>query len=479
MTEIFANYWHYLTALIAFVDVIVVAVAICWILQIKKEPTAALAWCLLVILVPIFGVLLFLIFGYQNVYRPLNRKKLHRQGYRARRGASKPARTEPSGGYEGLGRLAERLNASPTLPGNSVTLFHDGRAAFDSVFREIEAARSHVHLAFFIFRTDRLGRRLLDLLADKARAGVEVRLLTDGIGARKFGRRDVRGLKDAGGQWSSFLPVSLWRRRIQLNLRNHRKIVVVDGRVAFTGGLNVGDEYLGECPAFGAWRDSFFRLEGPAVEPVQQVFVEDWDFAAGETLDGPTYFPPPVESGGELVQIISSGPDDDTKSIRELYFAAILKARKRLWIATPYYVPDAGIRDGLALAAMTGVDVRLLIPQFPDHWTPYFASRYFLPDLLAAGVKVYSYVRGFMHAKVVLVDGKWASVGSANLDNRSLLLNFELNGVFHSPGAVGEVERQFLMDLEDAVRLDARTFAQREWPGRLAENVCRLFAPVL
>jgi cardiolipin synthase len=286
-------------------------------------------------------------------------------------------------------------------------------------------------------------------------------------------------LFSAGGKVAAFLPVSLWRRSFQVNLRNHRKIVLTDGKVAFTGGLNVGDEYLGESARFGPWRDTFLRLEGPAVEGLQSVFVEDWDFAFGEPLQGPEYFPAFASAGDVNAQVISSGPDMEIRAIREIYFAAMLRSRKRLWITSPYYVPDQGVRDALCLAAMSGVDARLLMPKTPDHLMPYFAGRYYLPELLACGVKVYRYTRGFIHSKVVLVDGQWASVGTANLDNRSLLLNFEVNCLFHTSRVVGELERQFLHDLEDSFRVEQKVFAQRTWPGKLAENVCRLFAPVL
>ncbi len=227
------------------------------------------------------------------------------------------------------------------------------------------------------------------------------------------------------------------------------------------------------------WRDTILRLEGTAVEGLQRHFIEDRDFAAGESLQGSAYYPPVESSGDVNVQVIASGPDMEMHAIREVYFAVISKARKRLWVTSPYYMPDPGIRDALCLAALSGVDVRLLLPKNPDHWLTYFAGRYYLPDLLAAGVKVYLYTKGFIHAKVVVADGMWASVGTVNLDNRSLLLNFEISCLFHTPRVVGELERQFLLDLEDALRLDGKVYAKRKWPGRLTENVCRLFAPVL
>jgi cardiolipin synthase len=269
------------------------------------------------------------------------------------------------------------------------------------------------------------------------------------------------------------------RRHIQINMRDHRKIVVVDGRVAFTGGLNIGDEYLGKVPRFGFWRDTHLRLEGPAVAGLQRIFIEGWDFALEEDLRGPEYFPPANANGSCMLQVVPSGPDMELKSIREIYFAAVLQARRRLWIATPYFVPDAGIRDALCLAGYLGIDVRLLCQYHPDKWIPFFAGRYYWSDVLAAGVKVYQYSKGMSHSKVVLVDGEWGSVGSANLDNRSLYLNFEANCLIYSRPAVAELEAAFRRDLADSILLDQKVFARRPLPARLVENACRLLSPVL
>jgi cardiolipin synthase A/B len=260
----------------------------------------------------------------------------------------------------------------------------------------------------------------------------------------------------------------------------------VDGTVAFVGGLNVGDEYVGKVPRFGFWRDTHFRLEGPVVRDLQRLFVEDWDFAAGEYLTDPpdaepgrSYFQTGPGKGEESVQVVESGPDRDLKPIREVYFAAILSARKRLWIASPYFVPDAGLRDALRLAGHLGVDVRLLGQFHPDKWIPLYAARYYWTEMLEAGVKVYQYTRGMLHSKVMLVDGRWASVGTANLDNRSLHLNFELSCLLYNRELIDELAARFECDLQESMRLDPEKFAKRGLGVRLVENGCRLFAPIL
>jgi cardiolipin synthase len=286
----------------------------------------------------------------------------------------------------------------------------------------------------------------------------------------------LRELTRDGGRVAAFLPII---NPLRVNLRNHRKILVVDGQTGFAGGLNIGDEYLGKHPSFGYWRDTHFQIEGGAVAGLQHTFLEDWYFTTNEALKGGMYFPRYPAPGATLAQVVASGPDADFKAIRETYVAAILRARERVWIASPYFVPDAGFREALLLAAYSGVDVRLLGLFRPDKWLPFLAARYYWTDMLAAGVKVYQYTRGMMHSKFVLVDGEWASVGSANTDNRSLHLNFEVNCQFFDPTLTRELEDAYLKDLEWSVRIDPEVYATRPLIGRLAENACRLFSPVL
>jgi len=481
-----ADYWREITASTAVIDVILIVTVIPWVLSIKKEAISAIAWCLLVVFIPIFGAILFVLFGYQSVHRPLKRKRRHRQAFRVRNPAGRhPVHAEsekaddPDHTWEGMGRLAARLDDFPVTHGNKVTFYHEGRPAFDDMLAAIRAAEHHVHLEFYICEYDNLGRVFLDLLTEKAKQGVEVRLLYDAMGTRRLGWWRLRKFRRAGGRYEAFLSVNPLRRRIQVNLRNHRKIMVVDGKVAFTGGLNIGDEYLGENKRLGHWRDSSLRVEGPAVESLQRIFIEDWDFAAGESLEGGAYFQAAADAGDEQVQVIQSGPDQEVKAIREIYFAAVFKARRRLWITSPYYVPDQGLRDALCLAGRTGIDVRLILPYKADHTAVHYASRYYFPDLFEAGVKVYLYTNGFIHSKVWLADGRWASIGTANLDNRSLLLNFEVNCLIYTPSAIAELEEQFRKDLKDSVRLDPQVFAKRPLTSKLAENFFRLFSPVL
>lgn len=484
-----ADYWQEIYAGIVSLATILTVVTLGWILMSKRDSMSATAWCLLLLLlwpVPFLGPILFFILGYQSVQRPLTRKRRHflsfRQRYRAERqemAGPEAEASEPAVPWGGFAQLAERFDAFPLTPGNRVEFYYDGNPAIEAKLAAIESARHHIHLEYFIFQPDKIGHRTLELLARKAREGVQVRLLYDAMGSRRLNRATLRPLMQAGGLCGAFLPLNPLRRRLQVNLRNHRKILVVDGKIAFTGGLNIGDEYLGQVPRFGYWRDTHMKLEGPAVADLQRVFIEDWDFAVGGQIRGRDYFPPLPAAGTCPVQIIQSGPDQSPKAIREIYFAAILRARKRLWIASPYFVPDNGLRDALTLAGFLGIDVRLLGQFYPDKWVPYYAARYYWGDMLDAGISVYQYTKGMMHSKVMLADGEWASVGTANLDNRSLHLNFEVNALFYSPDVVAELEAAFRRDLEKSIRLDRKVYAQRPFSGRLIENASRLLSPVL
>lgn len=473
-------------ALSAIVGLVLTIVTIPWVLTIKREATSAVAWCLLVFFLPYVGSLLFLIFGYQHVQYHLGRKRRHKRLYRATRPSGRREAT-PGGSLEpgsapsehALARLARLVDAFPATTGNRLDVYDHGATAYAAMQEAIDAAEHHIHLQSFIFQPDASGHAFLEQLTRKARAGVEVRLLYDAMGSYRLHRRLLRPLIAAGGQATAFLPLNPLRRRLQINMRNHRKILVVDGQVAFTGGLNVGDEYLGQDPRFGPWRDTHVRLEGPAVAGLQYVFAEDWNFAAEEPLRGAAYFPEPRAAGTCGAQIVYSGPDQEQNAIREVYFAAILQARRRLWIASPYFVPDAGLLDALRLAAYLGVDVRLLCQYHPDKWIPFFAARYYFADVLRAGVRIYQYAQGMMHSKVLLVDGEWASVGTANLDNRSLHLNFEVNCLVYDPHVTAELERAFESDLRASIRLRHKVFSRRPFAGRLVENGCRLLSPVL
>jgi cardiolipin synthase len=472
------EYWPHVTIL-GTLNVLALVVVIPYVLLTKKEPATAVAWVLLVLLVPLLGSMIFWLFGYNYLLSRVKRQRRQRPLLRERQAKARAAVADEPAEEQELASLARRYLAFPARGGNAVTLYHETSEAYAALLTAIEAAKHHIHLEFFIFRSDETGLRLLEQLTRKAKEGVQVRFLYDAMGSVHLRQRALGPLRSAGGQVFAFLPINPLRSRIQINLRNHRKIMVTDGHVAFTGGMNIGDDYLGRSPRFSYWRDTFMRVEGEAASDLQRIFCEDWDFAVHETLDQEEYYPAGSEAGSDVVQVAASGPDQEVNTIRELYFIAFLAARERLWVASPYTIPDAGLTDALRLARRRGVDVRILTISRPDHFVSFYAGRSYWSDLLSMGVKIYLYTKGMMHSKLVLVDGKFASVGSANLDNRSLHLNFEAGCLLYNSSRVAELEAAFLRDLEESRPLLASEYERRSPLARAAENACRLVSPIL
>lgn len=477
------DFWQNLS-IVAVLHVVLISTLIPWILLTKREPTAATSWILLILMMPIFGSLFYWVFGYNYLYRRQQRKRRHRERFArqhrtaSNRGSVTALEALPAT-YGDLGRLASITGAYPVETGNKVELYHDTHETMRALLAAIDSAKHHIHLEFFIIHSDAAGEALIEHLTHQARNGVEVRLLYDAMGSLHLKRATLAPLVAAGGEIHAFLPLRLQRSRLHVNLRNHRKLAVVDGGTAFTGGMNIGDEYLGRNAYFGYWRDTFMRVDGPAAGALQCVFQEDWDFAGGSPFDGEKYFPNMPNAGGALVQVAAAGPDQDTNCIREMYLLAMLSAREKLWIATPYFVPDVGLLDAIRVARYRGVDVKVLGIAKPDHYVAFYASSYYWAEMTQLGVEVYLYHKGMMHSKLMMVDGRWAMVGSANLDDRSLRLNFELGCALHSPEAVADLERAFLRDLEDATRVDPVEVATRSLPRRMLENACRLAGPNL
>lgn len=392
--------------------------------------------------------------------------------------AIEPHRTsipEERGGITAIQRLAQL----PILRGNRTTLLLDGEATFRSIFEGIEAAEQCIIVQFYTIRDDDLGRELSRRLSAKARAGVRVHLLYDRIGSVSLPASWVEELESAGVVVHCFRSTRFARPgRLQINFRNHRKIVVVDGRVGWVGGLNVGDEYLGRNPSIGAWRDTHLRIEGPAALALQLAFVEDWHWACGKVPDL-SWEPMPVAEADEAILVLASGPADPVSTAGLLVQQAIHSAVDRLWITSPYFVPDEAVLEGLKLAAFRGVDVRILLPERSDSRLVDLAGYPPLEALLRAGVRLYRYQAGFLHAKTVVVDELAAGVGTVNIDNRSFRLNFEITAILFDPGAIGAVADAFEADLECSRELSKEELQARRLPARLASRAAYLLAPVL
>jgi len=457
----------------------------------KRESGATLAWMFAVAFLPYVGILAFWMLGTRRIRWRRRKRQLAEAAIAPGIAASTESvrRFEARAQETALASLAEPARelalladkvGRPSCGGNSVELLVDAEATFSRIDAAIDSAEHHVHVEYYIWRADDTGRRFRDMLVRAVRRGIEVRVLVDDVGSREADRRFWKPLLEAGGRVARFLPVNVIARRYQLNNRNHRKIVVVDGRVGLTGGLNVGDEYFGRTASFAKWRDTHVRIEGPAVARLQEIFVEDWFHMTNEDLARPRYFQDPVPAGDQRVQILASGPDDGRcHSIQLIHFAAVTLAKKRVFITTPYLVPDEPFLAALRSAAYRGVDVRLLVPGRLDEPIVLHAARSFYPELLEAGVAIHELGDAMLHSKTATVDGCWATVGSANMDRRSFLLNFEANAVVYGPLLARELERVFERDLANARRVELSEFRRRPFSKRVLEGSARVLAPLL
>lgn len=457
-------------------------VAIGWVVTRKRSPASALAWTVTILFLPLVGLAAFLIFGRNRLPRRLRRQIAHSALFAERlevdRLLSEPTEaTDP--GWEGLSRLARELGASPVRGGNEVIHLHTGAVAGAAFLRAIEEARHHVHVEEYIFRNDDAGREILEAMIRRAAQGVEVRLLVDAIGT-PAAHSLFRRLQRVGGRGAVFLPLFPFGKTLSPNLRLHRKIIVVDGKVGFLGGMNIGDEYLGRGLPSRYWRDQHLELRGPAALDLQHIFVQDWDLATGELLAGAQYFPPVRPAGHSRVQLLGAGPEQHRNAIRRLLFAAITRARHRIRVSSPYLLPDTGLEDALCVAALRGVQVELLTQgRPPETWLTWFGSRYHWEELLSSGVRIWQYRPGILHAKSMIVDDAVACIGSPNMDNRSLRLNFEVLGLLGSDVDVLEASRRFDADLRQAEEVDLATFLRRPAWQRPLEVGARLLEPLL
>ncbi len=452
----------------------------------NKDPSKTLAWLLVLIFLPVVGFVFYVLFGRNYKKRRRTLQKLATDNDRlAKAAAIQREIFSAMGVYSERGYVNERLvhllleNASaPLTMNNDVEVLTNGDETYRRIFEVIGSAKHHIHLEYFIIRDDTIGQALKKRLIEKAREGIDVRLIYDSVGCWKLGKAYRRELSEAGVQLHAFFPVAFPVLSRDLNYRNHRKIVVVDGRYGFVGGLNIGDEYLGKSEHMGFWRDTHLMITGDGVYSLQSIFLNDWRFVAGENVDGLSYYPPQQFSGEMMVQIAASGPDSDWQSILQAYFSMISTAEDRLYIATPYLVPEESLLMALKTASLSGVDVRIIIPGKPDHFFVYWASRDHIAELLEAGIRIYTYEKGFIHAKMVLVDGSVASVGTANLDYRSLEINFEVNAFVHDREVTERLERDFINDLADSQEITKERHADRPFWHRVLEAVGRLVSPL-
>ena len=455
-----------------------------------RTAQATTAWCVGLLVQPVFVVPMYWVFGRSKFdgYRELMRKELTGNLVPALQFQQylKPPNDAPRKTVLPLHRIANVVHQR-ILFGNELEPLIDGEQTFDVTFREISQAKKYVLAQFFIIEDDEIGDRFAEALIERAQAGVEVRLLYDDIGCQWLSADYIRRLEQAGVIVASFNMGEGLRHRLQLNFRNHRKLIVVDGEVALTGGLNVGDAYVDGGTRFGSWRDTHLRATGPVVQAMQASFSLDWYWARNEALshlcwrphqDGPGAGHDVSDPKGQAI-VVPTGPADTGQRCTMMFCELAAIAEKRLWISTPYLVPNEAVSTALESAVARGVEVRVLIPRRPDHAIVFLAGYYFEDRLTRAGVAVFRYEHGFMHQKAVIVDNSVAAIGSANLDNRSLHLNFELTVLSSDRTFIGKVNRMLGKDFDHAIRSPQGDLSKRSFVFQILVGIARIFSPVL
>ncbi|MCE9612006.1 MAG: cardiolipin synthase [Chthoniobacter sp.] len=445
-----------------------------------RTAQGAIAWAVSLVTLPWIAVPAYWIFGRTKFagYVTARRAEVLKTSAVARKLAEEFDRQRlqtKAGRQEEL--LLERLAKLPFTAHNRATLLIDGEATFGAIFAAIAAAREYVLVQFYIIRDDGLGRRLRDALIERSRAGVRCYVLFDEVGSGRL-RRYCALLRAAGVQIAPFNTTKGPANRFQINFRNHRKIVIVDGLIGFVGGHNVGDEYLGLDATIGPWRDTHVQVEGPVVQCVQVAWLEDWLWATGDTPANLNWKPIGARGGCVGALCLPSGPADDLETATLFFLHAIHSATKRLWIATPYFVPDEQFVSSLQLAALRGVDVRILIPETPDNALVRLSGFSYLRETESVGIKWFRHQRGFMHQKVMLVDDDYCAIGTANFDNRSFRLNFEITMVFYEHAFAQQVADMLTRDFSESTPATAHEHDRASFWFRLRVRIARLMAPV-
>lgn len=474
--------------LIALYILTVISVAINVILE-NRNPVRTLAWIIVLVTVPFIGFLFYLYFGIN--YRKVkmfsmkelgDMKWLQYMSEDQKQLIKKSEFLHKRETMEVKKLMTLLLNNSKALLTryNKVEILNNGEETFPAIFEALQQAKRFIHLEYYIIEMGTLTSRLKELLIEKAKAGVEVRVIYDDVGSWGLTRDFLRQLRNAGIQIYPFLPVRFHQFANKANYRNHRKIAVIDGEVGFVGGLNFADRYLNGVPKIGVWRDTHLKVEGEAVTSLQVVFLIDWYFVRQELLLNKNEYLPYRRGEGEtLVQTVTSGPDSDWASIQQAYFTLINIAKRYVFISTPYFMPGETTLNSLKTAAMSGVDVRIMLPHKSDSLLTYWCSRSFVEELLEAGVKVYWYQKGINHSKVIIVDGIVASVGTANMDLRSFEQNFEVSLILYDREVTKKLAGYFLKDLQSSTEVVIQRWKFRSKREKVYESVARLFAPVL
>lgn len=484
--------WEIIRWIILGIVVINELAAIFTVFRERRDIAATWAWLLVLTLIPVIGFIIYAFLGRKPTHKRLNRiksqtrLKLKEAVERQKKQFSNMPKPKYSitQVYRRTIMLFQSIDESFLSRHNHVDVFTDGNQLFDKMFNDIADAKKSIHIEFYTIYNDQIGNQLRTLLEQKAAEGVEVRVLYDSWGSMGVKPSFYANLRELGGYATPFLMTRSNIFDFRINYRDHRKIVVIDGKIGYVGGFNVGDQYLGRLPKFGPWRDTHLRVIGGAVYGMQRRFIGDWNASVKkkESLIAHyhPYFPEiKVQNGNTAMQTVASGPEGELEKIKMGYLRLINAAQDHIWIQTPYLIPDDSILDALRVAAHSGIDVRIMIPCKPDHPFVYRATQFYAKTLAAEGVTIYTYQRGFLHAKAMMIDGRMASVGSANMDFRSFKLNFEINAFIYDLQLTDQLEQIFVNDIRNSRVMTKERFEAQPWWLKFKQYFSRLLSPIL
>ena len=454
----------------------------------RKRPSATLAWLMILFVLPGVGIVIYVMLSQllarhklQSLSSSMRMKDnpfLIEQKQQMKQGVFHFVNAQAAK-WAQLIRFNQEYASAYLTQSNDIKLFTDGRACFDAMLEDLRDARKSINMEFFIMKPDYIGEELIDILTVKARQGVKVRLLLDAMGCRRMRRRHFHELRKAGGEVTMFFPARIFKFDLKLNYRNHRKLLIIDNETAYIGGLNAAQEYVGDSTKFKGWRDAHLRITGGSVFDIDARFIMDWNFANKQDISLELEDYPVTTRETKAVQIVSSGPESPETEIKFAYLKMINGAKRSIYIQTPYMVPDESIYEALKTAALAGVDVRIMIPNRPDHPFVYWVTYQNVGSLAEYGAKIYIYDDGFLHAKTIAIDDEIAGVGSANFDIRSFELNFECNAFVYDREFAVEMRRAFEEDIKDSVKLTPELYGQRSRWIKIKESVSRLLTDIL
>lgn len=466
------------TSILILLYLLIALVIVTSLLLHGAKPSKTLAWLLAIFTVPVGGIILYLLVGRNRRKNKL--LKLKKQAFLQLPRPTTHHKDYLKGEYYKLIMLVYENSHFPPTSGNQLKLLKDGQSTFEAIFKALENAEMQIHLQYYIYEEGALANRLLALFKDKIDHGVKVRLIYDGIGSFSLSKSYLKKLIDIGVEVYPFLPFKFGRLLYSLNYRNHRKIIVVDGVIAFTGGINISDKYLKGDATLGNWHDMHLRLEGEVAKHLDYVFAMDWYLVSQKRIE------PSMKSGmksirndGSLVQIVSGGPDDDFPSLEQAYFTLINKAKNYLYITNPYIIPGQAIMQALQTTARSGVDVRLLVSENADSKIVSWCVRSYYEALLKSGIKIYLFPDGFLHSKIIVSDDAISTIGTANLDDRSFEQNYEVNAIVYNENFAQLLKEDFLKDANISSMLSYQEYLERPWSEKLKEGFGKVFSPLL